>query len=65
MNVELLAFAPVEVTTVFDLSPREYEAIVGDLEAEDRVRRVPAGNGYFLEPVGGASCDMGSGTCRL
>ncbi len=57
--------APVEVTTVFDLSPQEYEAIVDDLEAENRVRRVPAGNGYFLEPVAGASCDIESGTCRL
>ncbi|MHB9150927.1 MAG: DsbA family oxidoreductase [Thermoleophilia bacterium] len=57
--------APVEVTTVFDLSPGEYEGIVGDLEAEDRVRRVPAGNGYFLEPSAGASCDVESGTCRL
>ena len=57
--------APVEVTTVFDLSPQEYEAVVGDLEAQKRVRRVPAGNGYFLEPMAGASCDMESGTCAF
>jgi putative protein-disulfide isomerase len=57
--------APVEVTTVFDLSPQEYEAVVGELEAQKRVRRVPAGNGYFLEPMAGASCDTETGTCAL
>jgi putative protein-disulfide isomerase len=57
--------APVEVTTVFDLSPREYEAIVDGLEDENLVRRVSAGNGYFLEPAAGASCDVERGTCAL
>ena len=57
--------APVEVATVFDLSPKECEAILEGLEAENRVRRVPAGNGYFLEPIAGASCDTESGTCAL
>ena len=55
----------MEVMTVFVLSPAEYEAIVGELEAKDRVRRVPAGNDYFLEPSTAASCDMESGTCSL
>ncbi|MHB0981721.1 MAG: DsbA family protein [Thermoleophilia bacterium] len=56
--------APVEVMTVFDLSLGQYEAIVDGLEAENRVRRVPAGNGYLLEQRGlGVSCDAGAGLC--
>lgn len=63
MSVELLAFTDPVCTwcwgsDVFDLSPGEYEALVGGLETENRIRRVPAGNGYFLEPVApGAACD--------
>jgi putative protein-disulfide isomerase len=57
--------APVEVVTVFDLSSQEYDQMVDGLEAENRVRRVPAGNGYFLEPATGASCDAGTGLCTL
>ncbi len=57
--------APVEVTTVFDISSEEYEALVDGLEAEHRLRRVPAGNGYFLEPAAGAACDTESGACAL
>jgi putative protein-disulfide isomerase len=57
--------APVKVTTLFDLSPREYEAIVAGLADENLVRRVSVGNGYFLEPAAGASCDVERGTCAL
>lgn len=57
--------APVEATTIFDLSPGAYEALAGRLEAEHRMRRVPAGNGYFLELAAGAVCDMESGTCAM
>jgi putative protein-disulfide isomerase len=56
--------APVELTTVFDLSPSDLDSLLRSPEAEGRVRRVPAGNGFFWEPVPeGLSCDSVTGIC--
>jgi len=56
--------APVEVATVFGLSPEESDIILGALAAERRVRRVAAGNGCFweLDPRG-SSCGLDGGVC--
>jgi putative protein-disulfide isomerase len=56
--------APVELTTVFDISPTELDALLQSPAAQQRIRRVPAGNGCFLEPVPeGLSCDSVTGIC--
>lgn len=56
--------APVEVSTVFDLNPKELEEMVATLLAQSRIRRVAAGNGAFLEPVAvGQFCDVNTGVC--
>jgi len=56
--------APVEVTTVFELTPKEMEETVALLLEKGRIRRVVAGNGYFLEPVAvGQVCDVKTGMC--
>jgi putative protein-disulfide isomerase len=57
---------PVELTTVFDLTPEELEGILSSLIEEGRISRVEAGNGYFLEPVAvGPICDGEKGVCRF
>ncbi len=58
--------APVEVTTVFDLTPKEMEEAVASLLEKGQIRRVVAGNGYFLEPVAaGQGCDVKTGMCSF
>lgn len=56
--------APVEIDTVFDLGAAERENIVDALLGAGRLKRVPAGNGYFLESLpSGMSCDAETGVC--
>jgi putative protein-disulfide isomerase len=56
--------APVEVTTVFDLTLKEMEETVALLLEKGRIRRIVAGNGYFLEPAAvGQVCDGKTGLC--
>jgi len=58
--------APVELTTVLDLTTKELESILAPLLDQGRVRRVAAGNGYFLEQAaGGPVCDGETGICRF
>ncbi len=58
--------APVELTTVFDLTPQELEGTLAALIAAGRISRVAAGNGYFLEPVAaGPGCDAETGVCSF
>ncbi len=58
--------APVELTTVFDLTSKELEKILTSLLEERRIRRVAAGNGYFLEQATvGPVCDGETGVCRF
>ncbi len=52
--------APIEVATVFGLSPGESETILDGLASERRIHRVVAGNGYFWESASpGGSCEEG------
>lgn len=56
--------APVELTTVFDLTSKELESTLTSLLEERRIRRVAVGNGYFLEPTTvGPVCDGEKGVC--
>jgi putative protein-disulfide isomerase len=58
--------AAVELTTVFDLTPKELEETLASLIEEGRICRVAAGNGYFLEPAAvGPVCDGMTGVCRF
>ena len=57
--------AAVELTTVFDLTPKELEETLASLIEEGRICRVAAGNGYFFEPAAvGPICDGETGVCR-
>lgn len=58
--------APVEIRTVFDLSRVEQDALMGGLEETAKVRRSPAGSGFFwdLRPEG-MDCDPTTGVCAL
>lgn len=56
--------APVELATVFDISPTELDTLLRSPAVQQRIRRVPAGNGCFLEPVpADLSCDSATGIC--
>ncbi|AUB79778.1 DsbA family oxidoreductase [Candidatus Thiodictyon syntrophicum] len=56
--------APVELTTVFDLSPADLERLLAGLEAAGDIRRVAAGQGCFWEPMAaGPGCDSVTGLC--
>ncbi len=57
--------APVELMTVFELTPDELDAAIA--EAGPDVRQVPAGNGAFFEvdSVPGGTCDPQSGFCSV
>lgn len=57
--------APVELTTVFDLAPKEVEKILAGLEDEGLAHRIRAGNGWFLEPASAAGCNTDNGVCEL
>ena len=58
--------APVEVATVFNLTPNEMDEILAPLIENGRIRRVVAGNGYFLEPAAvGQVCDVKTGICII
>lgn len=58
--------APVELMTVFDLSPSELAELMGGPELRQRLRQVPAGNGSFWEPcVGALACEPGTGMCAV
>ncbi|MCG5548018.1 DsbA family oxidoreductase [Halorhodospira halochloris] len=41
--------APVEIETVFELSPAECEEVIDELSAQGQVRRISAGNGVLVE----------------
>lgn len=55
--------APVELSTVFDLSAGELESTLASLVQSGEIRRVEKGNGYFWESVSMPSCDAESGVC--
>jgi predicted DsbA family dithiol-disulfide isomerase len=56
--------APVELATVFDLSPADLERLLAGLEAAGTIRRVAAGSGCFWEPLDpGLACDPVTGLC--
>ena len=56
--------APVELTTVFDLSPADLERLLTGLEAVGSIRRVAAGQGFFWEPQDSRlACDPVTGRC--
>ncbi len=58
--------APVELTTVFDLSPSDLEPLLTSLEAAGSIRRVIAGNGCFWEAItSGTACDPVTGLCAV
>lgn len=58
--------APVEMSTVFDLSIGELETMLSGLAEAGLIRRVVAGNGYFCEPLASAiGCDAESGICTF
>jgi predicted DsbA family dithiol-disulfide isomerase len=56
--------APVELATVFDLSPTDLERLLAGLEAAGNIRREAAGNGCFWEPIDSSrTCDPVAGQC--
>ena len=56
--------APVELATVFDLSPTDLERLLAGLEAAGNIRRVAAGQGCFWEPQDSRlACDPVIGRC--
>ncbi len=56
--------APIELVTVFDLSPADLERLLAGLEAAGDIRRVAAGQGWFWEPMAaGRGCDPVTGLC--
>lgn len=58
--------APVEINTVFDLTPGQGEAIVRVLVDSGRLQQVPAGNGVFIREVRSpAVCDETTGVCGI
>lgn len=57
--------APVELTTVFDLSMTELQSQLAGLVQSGAIRRVEKGNGYFWELTAAPSCDMESGFCAM
>lgn len=58
--------APVELATVFDLSPTDLERLLAGLEAAGHIRRVAAGNGCFWEPIDSSrACDPVTGLCMI
>lgn len=58
--------APVELKGVFDLDQSDLERELDALEAAGAIRRVPAGNGCFLEAnASGGECDPVTGLCAL
>ncbi len=58
--------APVELATVFDLSPADLERLLAGLEAAGKVRRVAAGNGCFWEPMDASlACNPVAGQCAV
>ncbi|MBK5962633.1 thioredoxin [Thiocystis minor] len=58
--------APVELTTVFDLSLADLEPLLAGLETAGRIRRVIAGNGCFWEAITSSMvCDPVTGLCAI
>lgn len=58
--------APVELAVNFGLSDAELATLLESLETTGRIRRVPAGNGYFVEAVApDGVCDPLTGLCPV
>lgn len=57
--------APVELTTVFDLTPGELESMLSGLAETGQIRRAEKGNGYFWVAESVSSCDAENGICTM
>lgn len=58
--------AIVELTTNFEISEEELEALLKELEDSRQILRVSAGNGYFIEAfVTAGNCDPVTGFCGV
>ena len=58
--------APVEIQTAFVLSTDELKTMLDALQSEQLIRLVPAGNGWFVEPVADPfACDPETGFCAV
>ena len=58
--------APVEIQTAFDFSDSEINEVIKSLIDKNLIRKVPSGNGYFVELISNPmACDLASGTCQI
>lgn len=58
--------APVEIEVAFRLNKESAERILEELEAQKLIKIIPAGNGFFLEPVAAPlGCNADSGVCSI
>lgn len=58
--------APVEIQTAFDFTNSEINEVIESLVDKNSIRRVPAGNGYFVEPFNGSMAyDANKGICSI
>lgn len=57
--------APIELATVFDLSPAEVASLLANFVQSGEVHRVDKGNGYFWEVAPDAGCSVEAGVCTV
>lgn len=57
--------APVELSTVFGLSPGEIESMLSGLAETGQIHHLEKGNGYFWVAGSVASCDAEIGVCTM
>lgn len=56
----------IEIETAFDFSKAELNTVLEDLNNKNLIKKIPAGNGLFIETVlKSLACNPATGQCNI